>query len=207
VEVLPRNDGNDHVVVKDVNSAMWDVSLGGDRRAIRDANGAAITLLRASEDGKYVVTGTETGVVEVYETSSWHVIETVRALGSIRQIAFDPKNRDLLIASEAGHSQFGHLQIVALGPHRAYRWHEVAVEVRDVAYSPDGEIIGFVCKDGGTWLYALGSDVWAYTRDHDVDISTGKFSPDGRLFATTDRRGIVVVRDVASTLAAAADRP
>jgi WD40 repeat protein len=203
VEALRRND---HAVIKDAEGTIWDISLGGETRKVRDADGSAVTLMRASADGNYVATGTETGVVTVYETSSWHVIKTVKTGGSIRQIAFDPMNRDLLIASEAGHTQFGHVQLVELDAQRAFRWHDVAAEVRDVAYAPDGETIGFVCKDGGTWLYAPRRDIWAYTRDHDADVSTGKFSPDGRLFATTDRRGIVVVRDVASTLAAAANR-
>jgi WD40 repeat protein len=129
----------------------------------------------------------------------------VKGEGSIRKIAFDPLDRDLLIAREAGHTQFGHVQLVALGMQRAVPWHDVAASVRDVAYAPDGETIGFVCADGGTWLYAVRGDTWAYTRDHDTDVFTGKFSPDGSLFATTDRRGVVVVRNVAATLAAAAN--
>jgi len=133
--------------------------------------------------------------------SSWNVITTVAAEGSIRQIQFDPLDRDLVIASEAGRTLLGHVQIVALGPQRVVRWHTVAAAVRNVAYAPDGETIGFVCADGGSWLYSMHSDIWAYTRDHNTDTFTARFSPDGRLFATSDRRGLVVVRDVQSTLA------
>jgi WD40 repeat protein len=201
VEVLRRND---HVVIMDAQGTVWDASLTGELRKVRDADGATLTMLRASPDGHYVAVGTATGAVAVYETASWRVVKTVQGEGSIRKIAFDPTDRDLLIAREAGHTQFGHVQLVALGMQRAVPWHDVTAAVRDVAYAPDGETIGFVCADGGTWLYAVRGDTWAYARDHDTDVLTGRFSPDGRLFATTDRRGTVVVRDVASTLAAAA---
>jgi WD40 repeat protein len=150
-----------------------------------------------------VVVATETGVITVYDTTSWQVVQTIRGDSGVRQIAFDPKDRDLLVAWEAGHTQFGHVQIIALGMQRAFPWHQVAAAVRDVAYAPDGETIGFVCADGGTWLYAVHGDTWAYSHDHDTDVFTGRFSPDGKLFASSDRRGVVVVRGVAATLTAA----
>jgi WD40 repeat protein len=202
LEVLRRTD---HVVVMDARGTVWDVSLSGEIKKVREATGAALTMLRASVEGNYLAIGADTGVVTVYETSSWQVVKTVKGEGSIRKIAFDPMDRDLLIAWEAGHTQFGRVQLVALGVQRAVRWHDVAAAVRDVAYAPDGATIGFVCADGGTWLYGVRGDTWAYARDHDTDVFTGKFSPDGSLFATTDRRGLVVVRNVASTLAAAAN--
>jgi WD40 repeat protein len=75
--------------------------------------------------------------------------------------------------------------------------------VRDVAYAPDGETIGFVCSDGGTWLYSTRGDRWVYVRDHNTDTLVARFSPDGRRFASSDRQGVVIVRDVESTFAAA----
>src|SRR5262249_24360288 len=129
VVALPRNH---HVVIKDAEGSVWDVSLDGETRKVRDADGATVTVLRASADGAYVATGTDTGMVVVYESSSWRVIKTVTAEGNIRRIQFDPMNRDLLIASEAGHTQFGHVQIVALGLQRALRWRTFAAAVRDV---------------------------------------------------------------------------
>jgi WD40 repeat protein len=131
------------------------------------------------------------------------VVQTVEVDGGIRRVVFDPRNRDIVIASEAGHSQFGHVRLAALGMQRTFPWRDITAEARDIAYAPDGETIGIGCRDGGTWLYARRNDVWAYARDHDAEISAVRFSPDGRSFVTTDRRGIVVVRDVASTLAAA----
>jgi WD40 repeat protein len=194
--------GDHHVVTKDAEGAVWDVSLDGEltRHKVRDPDGATVTALRASADGSYVATGTDTGVVTVYDASTWSVATTVTAEGSIRRLEFDPRNRDLLIASEAGHTQFGHVQILALGSQRAVGWRTFAAAVRDIAYAPDGETMGFVCADGGTWLYSTRGDTWIYTRDHDADTLTGRFSPDGRWFVSGDRRGVVIARDVEATL-------
>ncbi|HET7506308.1 MAG TPA: WD40 repeat domain-containing serine/threonine protein kinase [Kofleriaceae bacterium] len=196
VETLTRND---HVVITDAKGSIWDVSLDGTIRKVHDADGVAVTVLRASADGAYVATGTEMGVVTVYDTASWHMVKTITSEGRIRRIQFDPKDRDLLVASEASHTQAGHVDIVALGSQRALPWRSVVAAVRDIAYAPDGETIGFVCSDGGTWLYSTRGDRWVYTRDHGTDTLVARFSPDGKRFASSDRQGVVIVRDVEST--------
>jgi WD40 repeat protein len=91
------------------------------------------------------------------------------------------------------------VQLVALGRQRTLPWHEVSAAVRDVAYAPDGETMGFVCADGGAWLYSARRDLWVYTRDHETDASTALFSPDGKSFMSADRQGRVVARDVTTT--------
>jgi hypothetical protein len=60
-----------------------------------------------------------------------------------------------------------------------------------------------VCADGGAWFYAVRDDAWVYARDHTADTTTGAFSPDGKWFASSDRRGNVTLRDVVATFAAA----
>jgi eukaryotic-like serine/threonine-protein kinase len=196
LEVLKHND---HVVVKDTKGSIWDVSLHGEIKQVRYADASAVTVLRASSNGSLVAAGTDAGIVVVYDTSDWHVVQAIKAGGSIRQIQFDPMGRDLLIASEAGHTQSGHVQLVALGRQRTLPWHEVSAAVRDVAYAPDGETMGFVCADGGAWLYSARSDLWVYTRDHEADTSIALFSPDGKSLVSADRQGRVVARDVATT--------
>jgi WD40 repeat protein len=198
VEAL-RHSG--HAVIKDAAGSVWVVSAAGAARKVRAADGATITVLRASPAGHLLAVGTETGVVTLYDTSSWQVIEIVYTEGSVRQIVFDPMERDLIVASEAGRSQDGHVQVVALAATRRFRWHRVTAAARDVSYSPDGATIAFVCADGGTWLYAVDHDRWIYTRDHDTDTYVGRFSPDGRWFASTDRNGAAVVRDLTPSTA------
>jgi WD40 repeat protein len=195
VEVLAHND---QLVVKDAAGSVWAVSLRGGSRNIRVPDGAVVTMLRASLRGDYVATGTDTGVVTVYDTATWRVVKAVNTQGSVRQIQFDPQSRDLLVASEPGRAQLGHVQFVALRSQREIGWRDVAADARDVAYAPDGNIIALICSDGGTWLYTIDSDVWLFGQDHDAAGISGKVSPDGRLFASSDFGGAVVLRKITS---------
>src|SRR5262249_17024726 len=138
------------------------------------------------------------GNVAVYDTSDWSVLLATTVDGGIYRIAFDPKARDLLIASEGGH-----VRAEALDTRRTLPWRDVPAAARDVAYGPDGETIGFVWAGGGAWFYAVRDDAWVYVRDHFSSATSGAFSPDGKWFATSDRRGNVTLRDVAATFAAA----
>jgi WD40 repeat protein len=198
LEVLKRND---QVVVQDVAGSIWDVSPSKAVRQVRNSDGATVTVLRASADGRLVATGTDNGTVVIYDAINWTTIETTKVGGSVRQIMFDPKDRDLIIASENGR-----VRVVALGAARTLLWHDIPMAVRNVAYGPDGETLAFVCADGGAWFYDIRTDTWAYTRDHSSDTFSGAFSPDGALFASSDRRGTVTIRDVAATFAAATNQ-
>jgi WD40 repeat protein len=196
LELLSRTD---HLAIKDNAGAIWDLALDGRAALVRSADSTVVTLLCASPDGSYLAAASATGQVVIYDTATWRVIKTVQLEGKVRRIQFDPKNRDLMIAAEAGRARAGYVEAVSLRGDRL-RWREVAAAARDVAYSSDGELLGFACADGGTWLYSIRSDTWAYARDHDSESFNGKFSPDGAVFVTTDRRGTVVARSVPDTL-------
>ena len=73
------------------------------------------------------------------------------------------------------------------------------LDASDVAYTPDGETIAVVTQDGGSWFYAVRENAWTYTRDHFTITQSGRFSPDGASFVSSDRNGNVVVRNVAMT--------
>ena len=198
VEVLPQSD---HAVVKDARGGVWDVSPAGAVTTVRAAGGPDVTIMVASPRGDHLALGTAAGELTVYATSTWGVIATLRTEGGIRAVSFDPRGRDLMVASKGRRSQFGHVAIVALdGPPRL-GWSNVAVEATDVAYAPDGETLGFACADGGAWLYAAAVDRWAYARDHETEVLSLRFSPDGHQIVTGDRRGVITLRDVAATFA------
>jgi WD40 repeat protein len=199
LEVLSRND---HVVVRDASSAIWDVALDGSVRPVRASDGATVAVLRASPDGQLLATGTDRGHVAVYDTTGWTTIATAKLTGGVRQMRFDPRNRDLVVATHDGH-----VRVIALGPARTVRFHDVPIAARNVDYSPDGEVLAIVCPTGGTWLYDIPSHTWAYGAEHAAELFGGAFSPDGALFAGGDRRGVVTIRDVATTLAAAKAQP
>ena len=191
----------DHMIVQDAAGSIWDVAPDGQARQVRKADGASVTMLRASLDGRLVATGTNKGSVVVYDTTRWAIVATAEVGHGVRQLRFDPQDRDLIIVSENAH-----VRAVALGAARTLPWHDIAMPARNVAYAPDGETLAFVCTDGGTWFYDVRRDRWAYTLDHSSDTFSPVFSPDGTQFASSDRRGTITVRDVAATLAQAARR-
>jgi hypothetical protein len=107
-------------------------------------------------------------------------------------------SRDLLVASEASHSQLGHVRMVPLGAGQTYHWYDVPVAVRDVAYAPGGDTVGIVCAGRGVWLYSMVRDTWVYANDERTDTLVGAFTADGRSFCSADRHEAMIVRDVAA---------
>jgi WD40 repeat protein len=184
------------VVVADSMGAVWQVSTDRVARRIRQSDGVVVTRLRVSPDGSLLAMGMADGAVTVYETTGYKVLRQETMAAGIRRINFDPQGRDLLIASEDGH-----VRVVALDQRRAIPWRELPLAARDAAYSNDGDTIAFVCKGGGTWFYSIPADRWVYVRDHAVDVISGRFSQIGADFASADRSGVVIVRDVVKTFA------
>jgi WD40 repeat protein len=193
--------GGDRVVVQDMAGAIWEVYPGRPAREVRKSDGASVTVLRASSDGRLVAIGTDRGTVTVYDAAQWTLIATADVGAGVRQIAFDPKGRDAIVITEDQR-----VHALAIGTARTLPWRDLAMPARNVAYAPSGETLAFVCTDGGAWFYDVAGDVWAYALDHPSDTYSGAFSPDGTQFASSDLRGAVTVRDVAATLAAARRR-
>jgi WD40 repeat protein len=183
-----------HVVVHDSSGAVWDVSTEGVSKQVRRADGADIRLLRASLDGRLLAVGTDSGVVTIYETAGYTTVLETTLPDSIRQIDIDPRNRDVVISTEAGH-----VRLMPLDARRSIPWRDLSVGARDVAYAPDGETIALVGQGGGSWFYSMRGDAWKYTRDHASLVLTGGFSPDGSRFVSSDADGTVVVRDLGDT--------
>ncbi|HSJ65801.1 MAG TPA: WD40 repeat domain-containing protein, partial [Gemmatimonadaceae bacterium] len=183
-------------VVSDSMGAIWQVATDRATRRIRQSDGVVVTALRVSPDGSLLAVGMADGAVTVHETTGYEVLRQETMAAGIRRINFDPKGRDLLIASEDGH-----VRMVALDRRREIPWRDLPLAARDVAYSNDGDTIAFVCKEGGAWFYSIPEDRWVYVRDHAVDVISGRFSQIGADFASADRSGTVIVRDVVKTFA------
>ena len=196
LEVLSKNH---HIVVNDSKGSVWDVAQNNVATQVRTPDGATITRLRASRDGQLLAIGTDAGAIEIYDTADWRVVRTHKIDGSVRQLVFDPFNRNLLIASEAKPGQLGSIHLLPLDGKRVYHWTAVAAAVRDVAYAPDGDILGFVDASGGTWLYSISRDQWVYANDERTDTVVAQFSEDGHQFVSINRRGAVIMRDITAS--------
>jgi WD40 repeat protein len=185
---------NNHFIVQDSTSALWDIRPDGKATQRRHADGVNITYLQTSLDGSMLAVGTDSGDAIVYDTSNWTTIATARSKSSVRHLAFDPRGRDLAVVSGNGS-----VHILPLRSSRTLPWHDLPLTAKSVVYTPDGERMAIVCDDGTTWFYDVHRDAWAYTRDHSPEGAIGAFSSDGRYFASADQRGLVLLRDTEAT--------
>jgi WD40 repeat protein len=186
---------DDTVVVADSSGSVWHVRSRDVAHQIRSPDGNRISLLRASPDGRLVAVGTERGDVTIYESTTWKASRSLKMNGIIRQVAFTADGSQIVVASERGS-----VQLVPLGPAARARWQEAHMDARDLVFSRDDQYLAIVCSDGTIWFYSFADDRWVFTRDHLAFTSFGRFSPDGRLFVSSDNGGAVVVRDIAATM-------
>jgi WD40 repeat protein len=104
---------------------------------------------------------------------------------------FDPKNRDVLLYSEDGF-----VYIVPLGGAQTADWDATPIAAHDISYSSDGNSISISSLDGGSWFYSRPRATWSYAHDHDAEVWSGQFSPDGEYFVSIDRNGMVAGRSL-----------
>jgi eukaryotic-like serine/threonine-protein kinase len=178
------------VVVRDAGGAVWVASPAGQITQIRKGLGVDATSMRASRDGNLLAIGQEDGSVTVYATADWTIIRSLTVGGTIARIEFDPQGRDMVV-----HSEDGFVRLISLDNRRGVPWQDLKVDARDIAYSPNGDIIAISAVDGGSWFYSRPRGLWSYHRDHMGTVRYGRFAPDGARFVSMDQTGTIVVRD------------
>ena len=178
------------MITCDTAGSVWSVSPAGRVRRVRSGNGTEITNMRASRDGRFLAIGQEDGALTIYHTSDWNIAKIYRTGGTVARIEIDPQSRDILVLSEDG---FVHM--VPLDADRNGAWRDLQLRAHDLAYSPDGDIVTVSALDGGSWFYSIPEARWSYQRDHNTEVWSGRFSPNGKHFVSIDRDGSVVVRN------------
>jgi WD40 repeat protein len=167
----------------------------GARARVIGTEPSPITLLRGLADGRTFVTGTNAGTVTVYRNEDRPEV-ILKAAGPIRHLALSPQRTNgelaVAVASEDGHVHLRTMPEGASSP----PWQTVAVPARSVAFSPDGRLLAITCTDGAVWYYSFASGCWTVTWPHQTDVFSGRFSPDGRYFVSSDGSGTVVLHDV-----------
>ena len=196
-----------HVALHDASGTIFDVALDGTIKQI--PSHGRIRWKRASRDGRSLLVARESGVVSVYDTTTYKVVTEVRFDSSPTAGDIDPSSRDFVVVTEAGQAR-----LVPIGDRRRQTWRvsdlpasiaryspdgQLALPPSGVGYSPDGERLAFICRDHSSWFYSFRDGGWVYARNHDTVIASGLFSPDGKAFVSVDNVGKVVVRDMDAT--------
>lgn len=182
----------DAVVVATSQGKLYLVANRGGARILA-AEGAPITILRAAPDGRTLVTGTSDGTVRVYQ----HGInprQVLQAAGSIGHIDVFQSTKDSLLLSIASDDGRAYMRTGsgAIPP----GWFDVLLPARSVRFSPNGDLLAVTCNDGGVWYYSILSNDWTFTQPHQTDVFSGRFSPDGKYFVSSDGAGAVILHDL-----------
>jgi len=161
---------------------------------LQPANPVGITILRASPDGAFLGIGRESGAITVYRTSDWSIAREFNIGGDVGRIEFNPTRLEVLALAENGS-----VNLLPLDPISPSPWSALHVPAKEIAYAADGSTLAILTMEGGAWFYSFAKRAWLYTLDHNAEMRSGRFSPDGRRFVSVDEDGVVVLRDMAAT--------
>jgi WD40 repeat protein len=193
VEVL-RSD--QRLIVAERGGSIWRTSVepAGPPQPIRTGHGESISHLAASDSGLWLAVGTSQGDVALYPTTTWQPISVLHAQGSIRVISFSVDMSMIAVVSEDG---FAYLVPHPFAVAGATPWRKLALAARNVRFSPDHRFLAITTSNDGVFFYSLLGGAWHYFPSPAVDVFRGRFSRDGRRFATVDGGGRVTLFDLA----------
>jgi WD40 repeat protein len=182
---LKKIDRTGELIVLDADMRIW--SLNGDRRRLLYTHDDHITFFKVSSKEDYVIIGDARGNVILLSTLDWHPVERYHMGAAIRAAAIDAQSTEITIAAKDGAiSRF------SLREGSRLSWAKVSIAARDVQYAPDGDHLGFVTQNDGTWIYSTRRSRWSFWQSHDLETRSGQFTPDGRFFLTFDATGQII---------------
>ena len=174
------------------NVKLWDVSTWTVVKTIQPADWVVTTTF--SPNGQRLVTGDESGNVEIWDTQSGQSVETLEVSGN--SVQFSADTRTLAIAGEDG------LKLWALpnwqsSPESYFigTLTESYEEIGAIAFTPDGkmlasadgDLIDLWGKDSGVHITELENGTW---------INAIAFSPDGASLASGGEDGKLRIWDL-----------
>ena len=131
---------------------MWD--LKGDLSSPVFPKKGRNTTLAFSPDGKLLATGTQLGLLQLWEagTGKWIVEQQDQTKKKLNALTFSPDGKRLVSASDSGEvhvreAQTGETLLVLSQPHGA---------VNALAFSPDGARLALGTADGTVRIYETG---------------------------------------------------
>jgi eukaryotic-like serine/threonine-protein kinase len=187
-------DGRTAVTLISENIAdVWDARTG--KKKIRLTRPGKIFCTSFSPDGRYLVTGAESGTA-VWRCGSW--AKPQNEFGGARLAVFSPDSQSLATAWNPTYST--DIRILDLRRFAIKKTMAFWFPVLELVYSPDGRTMATVC-DGPSGseiqLYNGQTSVWQQnvTWNH-VNLHHVTFSADGKLLASSTRDGSLHLWDL-----------
>ncbi|WP_149256896.1 TIR domain-containing protein [Actinomadura sp. K4S16] len=180
-------------VDQDTRARISDTSAGGGPRGLP---GSGYSSAAVSPNGTIVATGSADGTVQLWDASTQRLLGGVAAhKKGVTGVVFSPNGRTMASASADGTAQ---LWDVATRRPVESPLAGHSRDIRAVAVSPDGRLLATVCGDGTVRLWDASLHrplAQPYMAHGHRAIS---FVDHARVLVTSDSRGTVQTRDVAS---------
>jgi WD40 repeat protein len=147
--------------------------------------GEWVTAMSASPDGKNLVTGSDKGVIKLWQLGKDVVSREVKRFSSpVTALLYCPKNDDVIVGTWDG--DLIKLDLKSGKVVANYEEHRETITALD--FSPDGKYLASGSADDRliVWGLATGEDLLTMHQGNEYDVTTLAFSPDGKMIATGD---------------------
>jgi WD40 repeat protein/serine/threonine protein kinase len=187
-----RPDGSLAAVDDQGNVLLFE----GAEPILLETNQKFIGCLAFSQDGKWLASGSKTGVVKIWECATRKLIRHLQAhVGNVNRLSFGPDAGQLATAGRDGTVKIWHWRTDE--PAFVYSDHDGYVF--GVAFSPDGERIASGGMDSQVHVWDSSSGRRLLTMaGHDSFVHAISFSPDGQWIASSSEDESVKLWDAGS---------
>ena len=146
-------------------------------------DGEWVTAMSASPNGKSLVTGSDKGVIKLWQLGKDMVSREVKRFSSpVTALLYCPKGDGVIVGTWGG--DLIKLDLKSGKVVANYEEHRETITALD--FSPDGKYLASGSSDDRliVWDVATGEDLLTMHQGNEYDVTTVAFSPDGKMIAT-----------------------
>jgi WD40 repeat protein len=150
------------------------------RKGWKLVHSGAVRSISFSPDGTRVVTGSEDGIIRLWDSATTRVLAMCSHDGPVADARFSPDGKNIAFAGRSGDVRIWDAELV----HQVGQF-QAGPDVRRLAFSPRGNRLATGEGDGSARIWEVPSGLEMIRVKHaDVDVTQLVFSRDGRYLAT-----------------------